>query len=252
MPWTGDFLILMEQAAEEVSASTGSIFGQISTQGTERTVSDVDVTVVGAARARAITNRDGRFLLSDLPPGPVELRLERLGYEPRSVTVTVRRGRTIELYATMSVEPIDLEPVRVTVASRRLARSGFYARMRSVSGDRFTYREIEEMSPTTVADILRRVNGVSVVATQIGFGSEAVSNRRRGVDDFDSRCRLRLYYDGAPAIDYNLEVVEPDEIEAMEVYQGADVPVQFINGAPRSGPSCGVILIWTRDPRRPL
>jgi hypothetical protein len=252
VPWDGDFLILMEEVAEEVSVSTGSIFGHITTQGTESGISDVDVVVTGSARARAISNRDGRFLLADLPPGRVELRLERLGYEPRSVTVTVRRGRTLELYATMAVEPIDLEPVQVTVASRRLERSGFYARMRSVSGDRFTYREIEEMSPIDVADIVRRVGGVSVIATQIGFGSEAVSNRRRGADDGAGRCRLRPYHDGAPLVDYNLEVVAPDEIEAMEIYQGAEVPVQFLDDRPRSGPSCGVILIWTRDPRRPL
>lgn len=252
VPWDGDFLVLMEVVGDDVATSTGGIYGQINVQGTETGVSDVDVTVSGSARARGISNREGRFQLTDLPPGPIELRLERLGYEPRTIEVTIQPGRTLELYATMTVEPVDLAPIEVNVSSRYLQRSGFYRRARFVSGSRFTYREIEGMNAVTVADVVRRVGGVSVVSPEIGFGSEAVSNRRRGVDAGAGRCRLRPYYNGTPTVDFNLELVPPDEIEAMEIYQGASVPVEYLDDTNRSGPSCGVVLLWTRDPRRPF
>ncbi len=248
VPWDGDFLILMEETAEEVASTAGGIFGQVTEQGTEDAVSDVDIVVTGGGRA--ISNRDGRFFIEDLEPGRVELRLERLGYEPRTLTVTVRRGRTIELYATLSPDPVELEPVRVSVASRYLERSGFYQRSQSVAGDRFTFRDIEAMSATTVGDVVRRAGGVTVLASQIGFGSEAISNRRRGGDAAYGRCRLRPYYNGTPLVDFNLELMPPDEIEALEVYQGANVPIEYFDEMQHAGASCGVVLIWTRDPRR--
>jgi hypothetical protein len=248
VPWRGDFLILMEAAREEEEATTGRLFGQITDQGSSNGISDVDVTLLGDGAARSITNQDGRFLIPDVEPGRVRVRIERIGYEPREVTVEVEAGRTVELYASLTAEPIELEPVEVSVSSRYLERSGFYRRMQTASGEHFTFRDIERLNAMVVADIVRRSPGVSVLTSQVGTGSEALSSRRRG--GAMGRCRLRPYFNGVPTVDFNLELVPPDEIEALEVYQGANVPIEFLDEMQRAGASCGVVLIWTRDPAR--
>jgi hypothetical protein len=249
VPWDTDFLILMERVSEGEAPDEGQIFGQVTEEGSGAGIATVDITVSGENTVRTISNGQGRFQLSALEPGPVVVEFRRLGYEPRTVTVTIQPGRTAEVYATLSTEPIELAPIEVTVASRYLERSGFYARAENGWGDRFTHRDIERMNAVAVGDILRRVAGVTVVSAQIGTGSEAISNRRRAGTD-GGRCRLLPYYNGTPLVDFNLELMPPDEIEALEVYQGPNVPIEYVQDYQPAGPSCGVVLIWTRDPQR--
>jgi hypothetical protein len=248
VPWDGDFLILMDRVAEEVAAAArvGGIFGQVTEDGTDRAIANVDIKVTAGGETRTLSNNQGRFRLEGLEPGPVAVELDRIGYEPRILSVTVEAGRTVEIYATMASRPVELEPVEVTVSSRYLERSGFYRRAESASGDRFTHRDIARMNPTTVGDILRRVPGVQVVSGQIGNTSEVLSSRR-GVT---GRCRLMPYYNGTPTVSFELELIPPDEIEALEVYQGASVPIEYMDNRQLYGERCGVILIWTRDAQR--
>ena len=89
---------------------------------------------MGEARARAITNPQGRFVLDDLPPGLAEVRFTRLGYAPRTATLIVHPSRTVELSATMFTAPIEIDPIAVTVRSRLLEQNGFYNRLETVVG----------------------------------------------------------------------------------------------------------------------
>jgi len=248
VPWNGDFLILMDRVGEDEAAGDllGGIFGQVTEDGTDRGIPNVDIKVTAGGETRTVSNNQGRFRLGGLEPGPVVVELTRIGYEPRVTTVTIEAGRTVEIYATMASQPFELEPIQVTVGSRYLERSGFYRRAESASGDRFTYRDIARMNPTSVGDVLRRVPGVQVVSSQIGNYSEVLSSRRAS----SGRCRLMPYYNGTPTVSFELELMPPEEIEALEVYQGASVPIEYMDQRQLFGPRCGVILIWTRDPQR--
>lgn len=253
IPWDNDFLILMERSSrqEEVDETVGGIFGQITEEGTDQGIADVDIVVTAGGRVRTLSNGEGRFLLTDLEPGPVVVELQRLGYQPRVVTVNIEAGRTMQIYATMAADPIELEPVEVTVGSPYLERSGFYRRAQGVAGTRFTYRDIARLNAVTVGDVMRRVAGVTVVSSPLGVGSEAISNRRR-TGNATGECHLAPYFNGVPTVSFDLEIVPPEEIEALEVYQGASVPIQYLDQIQPIGATCGVVLIWTRDPRRPL
>jgi hypothetical protein len=249
VPWDTDFLILMERVAEVPEETTGQLFGQVFEEETGTAIPAVDVFVTGSGTARILSNPQGRFYLAAVEPGEVEVRFERLGFEPRTVRVDVEEGRTVEIYATMSARAIELEPIEVTVASRYLQRSGFYRRAQSTVGEHFTFRDIEALNPMLVGDILRRVPGVRVVSEPLGVGAEAISGRRpTGIES--AACRLRPYFNGVPLADFDIELVPPHEIEALEVYQGANVPIGYIDEFQADGPTCGVVLIWSRDPSR--
>ena len=69
-----------------------------------------------------------------------------------------------------------------------------------------------------------RAEGGQILGRQTGFGNT---------------CQLRIFVDGLPADGWDIDSIPPEYLEAMEVYQGLAVPIQY-------GPSCGVVLIWLR------
>jgi hypothetical protein len=250
VPFEGDFLMLLDRTADvDEERTTGQIFGQVVDEGSGAGISDVDISVTGSGEPRTISNGDGRFLVEDLPPGEVEIRFERLGFEPRTTTLTVERGRTVDILATMSARPVELEPIRVSVGSRFLERTGFYRRAQVVPGASFTFRDIERLNAMSVADVVRRVAGVTVLTSQIGPGVEAFSNRRSGGGAM-GRCHMQPYYNGVPMASFDFDILRPEDLEALEVYQGPNVPIEYLDTQQVDGPSCGVILLWTRDPNR--
>lgn len=181
----------------------------------------------------------GRFDLTELEPGLTEVRFTRLGYAPRTVTLIVLPGRTVELSATMSTRPIELEAIAVTIRSRQLERSGFYARAAQGMGSQFTRKDLESIKSGRVSDVLTRVAGVSLRRSGPG-GTSAVSLRGQGLS---TTCPLAVYVDGLRmSVPYDLDQIPPDQIDAMEIYRGVRTPIQYqsvSNG-------CGVILFWTR------
>ena len=47
--------------------------------------------------------------------------------------------------------------------------------------------------------------------------------------------------------DCDLDLVRPDDLQALEVYQGAATPIEYRQPTDPDGtPACGVVLIWTR------
>ena len=53
---------------------------------------------------------------------------------------------------------------------------------------------------------------------------------------------LTVYVDGIPTFSDDFDWIAPQELEAVEVYSGLNVPIEYTSGAN----SCGVILLWTR------
>ena len=160
----------------------------------------------------------------------MEVRFQRLGYAARTATVIVQPDKTIEIAASMSARPIELEPITVVVRSRLLERNGFYQRANSSAGTRFSREDLAAISPIFISDLFVRVPGVRMEAGVL-MGRQTF---------FGTTCELRIFLDGLPMEGWDFDTIPPEYLEAMEVYQGLSVPVQY-------GPSCGVVLFWTRS-----
>lgn len=257
-------------AEAEPRSTLRAVSGSVLDIETQQPVGDVLVELLdtaGTSVSQSLTDFQGRFVLPLRADGGTVLRARRLGYaDVLSGPLEGLGSRMVEV--RMAPEALKLEGLVVAVEAKvaKLDRSGFYQR-RFLSGGQFLVREeIEAMVPTRTTDILRRLPGVQPVT----FGSESGNTtvRRvqlRGAVRFmnDQRCLPGLYIDGTllrqpviptpeglgdpfrwlsnyPQID---ELVNPQDIEAMEVYDTPAVtPAQF--QAP--GPPCGVIVIWTR------
>ena len=238
VPGNPDFIVLLDPDEVGDRFALGRVEGQVTEDG-DRALSDVDITVLAQPRGGSHSNQQGRFTLRDLEPGLAEIRFVRLGYAPRTATLIVQPGRTVELSVTMSTQPIELEAIQVTVRSSYLEQNGFFRRAKDGRGNHFTPQEIERIDPTVVSDLFRRVPGIRL---QYGLAGETRVVSRRSTSLTLGPCPLPVYLDGIRMVDWNLDRVSPQEVEAIEVYHGVSTPIEYTS----MFSTCGVVLIWTR------
>jgi len=241
VPGEADFLVLLEKALVADPNAPGQIVGRITDEGGESGLSDVDISIVNRLTGRTISNQQGRFGLSDIRAGLVEIHFERLGYEPRTSTMIVQPGTTLDVLVTMSTEPIPLAPIQVVaVRSPYLERNGFYERSIRNWGTQFGPAEIETLLPQTLSELIYHVPGVVVEGGRTPGSPATVWSRRR----YGAGCQLDIYIDNQRFVEFNFDEIVPSTVEAMEVYQGLDVPIQYERRSSETG--CGVVLIWTK------
>ena len=120
----------------------------------------------------------------------------------------------------------------------RLARDGFFRRQRYGFGTVLTADDFAQRGATSVSGALQ---GVAGVRTRRGAVGGAVATSSRG------GCRMDVYLDGSPAPDLadDLDGIPIQDVVAVEVYNGLQVPVQY-RASGRAGSACGVVLVWTR------
>lgn len=239
VPRDQELVLLMSPISGGDPSEPGRIVGRVADENDGGSLSAVEVLVGEGGRASTVTNAQGRFLLNNVQPGLFELRFIRLGYAPRTATVVVQPGRTVEVSATMATEPVELDPIEVTVRSRFLEDNGFYRRAEQSRGAHFTPQDLDLIDPVELADVMRRVPGVRVQYGQDGFQQRAVSNRSVSVSG--GSCVLPVYVDGVRMSDSDLGQISPDWIEALEVYDGINMPVQFQSDLN----ACGAVVVWT-------
>jgi len=244
VPGEADFLVLLEHALVSDPNAPGQIVGRVTDEAGQAGLSDVDIAVVNRLTGRTISNQQGRFNLDGITPGLAEIRFQRLGYEPRTEAIIVQPGTTIDVLAKMSTQPIPLEPIQVVaVRSPYLERNGFYERTVRTWGTQFGPAEIQALMPETLSDLMYRVPAVEVEGGRnVGQVARVVSRRRTGATD--GPCVLDIYQDGVRMENYNFDEIPPMQVEALEVYQGLDVPIQYQRRSSESG--CGIVLIWTK------
>ncbi len=178
-----------------------------------------------------VTSEEGRFLFRDVPPGTYPIYVTAQGYRTMTDTLQVQPDEDLELLLRLSVDPIRLEPIIVSAKREPPYRRGFENRRRNQSGFLVTREEIEERRPRNLTEMLNRMPGGIVVSTP-PYGYTLLL---RG------QCRPGIWVDGMPVayVDSIDQLLSPHDVEAVEVYHGFELPVEFgVN-------SCGGVLIWT-------
>jgi len=202
-----------------------------------------DVGVVNT-EIRTTADANGRFRLTGVAFGQVDLRARRLGFTPSVATIVFPENSEPDIELRITPAPDYLPTVRVSeprqVYDARL--SGFKERSKKGVGHFVTRERLERLHSYRFTDVLREVPGVKLV----GLRGGGMSLSLRG-----ARCPPLVFVDGMPA---NAGVVDLDmfdlaSVEGIEIYPGlSSVPPEFVTG--RGGERCGVVAIWSR-PYRP-
>src|SRR5690242_18055780 len=98
-------------------AQAGTISGRV-TAGTTTPLNDGRVMLVGTS-VTTITNADGRYVLRNVPPGTVEVRVLRVGYTEQKKPVTVTPGANVTLDFQMQQAVVQLQEIVTTATGEQ-------------------------------------------------------------------------------------------------------------------------------------
>lgn len=207
--------------------------------------SDTGLPLAGAQvsvremNVRATTDASGRASLTGLPAGSRALVVRYLGYAPEEVVVTLTPDRVASVALSLRVQPIALAAVAVRAQRSRLQDTGFFQRRSGGFGTFVTREDIERMRPRFLSDVLRRVAGISLQSSAYGGTSRASMRGNKVLGG----CPIQYYVDGTMTGFFNIDEVQPQDVEGLEIYRGAaTIPPAYNKGSAM----CGVIVIWTR------
>lgn len=204
-------------------------------------ISGAIVRVVSGGALQATTDDAGTFAIDSVPVGHVEFGVRRLGYAPTTFAAVMQPGLIERVTFKLVLLAFELPTVSVSDTLAHPWLRTFDRRRRMGRGYFFTREDIVRSQVQTTTDLLRRVPGVRIVRTR--WGTPQVLFDRGGASGVP--CVPQLFVHSMNYMGL-VDDFSPDDIEAMEVYDGiSTVPVELQTARAHT---CGAIVIWTREP----
>jgi hypothetical protein len=199
---------------------------------------------VGATKVPHSTRTDsvGKFALSRLPAGMVDMTFRRIGYSMFVVMIEIPDDDTTDVEVKLSGAPQNMATLVIQDAapiSRRLDQ--FEAHRKMGSGHFITRAQILRRDPMLLSDMLRTIPGTVLIPTS-ATGRALLRFSRAGMG-----CPPQYYVDGIMLTGYNIDDMPVSDVEAIELYSGiAGLPAEYARA--RGNRDCGTVAIWTRIP----
>ena len=236
-------------------AQHARIFGRVHALGdTSRAVPGADVTLNPGGRSTR-TDSAGAFGFSDVADGSYSLRVQRIGFGVRELTVNVNRQNDsrvqVPMYASaQALGEVVISGKRVTYPLRYAEA---YARLTHENGDFVTREQIDSLHPLDLPSLLLTLPGIRVKKGALNFGrcddsmnpfvTSSNRNNVAKIQVYLDGQRLTNYYVGDDSRDatHELRDIVPSSLQLMEVYRGPGrIPGQYLDDA------CAVVLLWSR------
>ena len=214
----------------------GRIAGTVTSAETGQPLVGTTVTVVGT-RQGAITRADGRYTITGVVPGAVQLRAATIGYAPITQNVAVAAGGAATVDFRLARQALQLDAV-VTVGYGTQSRRDVTGAVASVSSE-----EIQRVPAANAVDALKgRAPGVDITTASYAPGSD-VTVRIRGTRSFTGGAGNDPLYvlDGIP-MSGGVSDLNPNDIASVEVLKDASATAIY-----GSRGANGVILITSRQ-----
>jgi len=150
------FLFLPPDAVAQSTTLTGTVRSAAD----ESPVSSASVRVTGDRGTTAFTDANGRFRLEGVPVGATRLRVERIGYQSREVSITLDGASPRQVDIDLVPEPLLLQGLVVSASGELQRRVETPASISRIDAD-----AIRDVNPTHPSEVLNRVPGVWVSPT---------------------------------------------------------------------------------------
>jgi iron complex outermembrane receptor protein len=250
----GQFLVLMALSAASAlpagaqppelrlePAAGGSVEGLVTTAD-GRAVAGAHVSLVGVPEATSTSDADGRFRLSNLPPGTHRLRAQLEGYGRRERPVEVQPGATTRLNLALPFLPFS-ETVTVT-ATRSDRKLGDSPADLTV----LTREDLQRGSAPALDEALKQVPSFSLFRRTSSLVShpttQGVSLRGVGAS---GASRTLVLLDGVPHNDPFGNWVYWDNIPQLQI-ESIEIAPSGLSYLYGSSAMAGVINVVTRRP----
>lgn len=185
----------------------------------------------------AMTDASGHYALRDLTPGSYTVTASYTGYSPQSKTVTVEKGKTVEVNFELASDAFMLDQVVVTSSKTATLRRESPALVSVTAGSLLT-----DLGACSLADGLDFQPGVRVENDCQNCGFTQV--RINGLDGHYSQILMnsRPVFSALTGV-YGLEQIPANMIDRIEVMRGGG---SALFGSSAIG---GTINIITKDPQ---
>lgn len=257
MKWANRLLLLVAliAAPRAIMAQTGRITGVVSDTSSGQPVPSATVMITGTKLA-AVTSSDGRFSISNIPAGTVQVRVQRLGYAFRTRSVVVTAGETQIVNFALTVQAAQLTAV-VSVGYGTQNQRDVTGSVSAVTTDALEHTPI-----VSVDQILQGTSPGVEVTTASSEPGGALSVRIRGTSSLTGNAEPLYVIDGFP-IENDIEgssvgnggrsrttpsnplaTINPNDIETISILK--DASSTAIYGARGAN---GVVIITTKQGR---
>lgn len=241
-------LSLHHTSQAQAAAATGtSIFNaRILDERTERPIANASILLPGLERT-ARSDPSGNLKLARLPAGKHIALVRAIGYDSLLFALDIAQGDSAE--ADLMLTPIaqHLEKVKVEatggLAAARMAE--FEDRKKLGFGKFLDSTVFQQDRRRPFADVLAsRIAG-------IGFGKDSkflVARRGALPGRPVGACYANIVVDGISLGRFDLSLIDPDEVLAVEYHTVATVPLKYRNtsiGADGSA-TCGTLIVWRK------
>lgn len=229
----------------------GRISGQVLDQAAQTGIGGAQVVIDGTNRS-VLTNREGRYLLTNVRPGEVTIRVSTIGYRSATETIDLAPGETETVDFLLEPTVVDIDALVVTVTGEQRERELANA-VGIINAD-----DVTEVAPVqNLGEALQgRSAGVTVLQSS-GTTGTGSSIKIRGNSSISLSNTPVIYVDGAridndnqegPAVGgqqaSRLNDINPEDIEKIEIIKGPSAATLYGTEA-----SAGVIRITTKRGR---
>ena len=165
--------------------------------------------LIQGASIGTTTDENGFYELKNIAPGEYKVEVRMIGYKKQIRGVTIKDEKFVQLNFGLVTKIIELEEVTIEAGKT-------IDELKSV---KINSKDIEKLAPTTTADILKEIPGISTSRS----GSWGTKPYIEGMTD----SRVLVFIDGVKTnqacpmgMDACTATIEPDMIESIEVQKG--------------------------------
>ena len=242
-------------AAGPVQAQQGTVAGQVTDKSNQQPVAGASVLVLGTS-LQARTGREGRYSITNVPPGQYQVQVRFIGFATGTQAVTVAAGQPATLDFALTPAAVPLDVVVVSATGQEQLKRELGNNVGTIDASKIA----QEAAPVSAADLLNsRVPGVEVMQSggTTGTGSRI---RIRGATSLSLRNEPIIVVDGVridnvPNADGGLGAsggqapsrlndLNPEDWESVEVVKGPSAAALYGTDAAN-----GVIQIRTKQGR---
>ena len=226
-----------------------------------RRLSNVVVSILGTARSTT-TDTGGTFSMPGLASGSYAVLAQKPRFDQRLIAVSVPDSGSVDLLISLAPQQ-GLAPLLDTVVAHATAPSraaiaeaearrtlgvGYYISTETIARHReWAMTSLLRATTSGITYVRHCSRGYSAAGTQ--DGSLSLRPVREPGCVMPAACYMQIFLDGVRLYSYDGTAVPPSlddlrlqEVEAVEVFRGAETPVQYRS----TGSVCGTILIWLR------
>ncbi|HEX6060159.1 MAG TPA: carboxypeptidase-like regulatory domain-containing protein, partial [Gemmatimonadaceae bacterium] len=246
----GSAIAALAVASPAHAQGTAVIRGTVVDSTNQREVPNAQVALVGTTLG-AMSNAAGAFVITRVPAGSFTLRVQRIGYQPATATITVAAGDTAVVRVAMAPSAVQLSAV-VSVGYGEESRRDVSAAVATVDN--------EEIQGATVAGVDAALQGKAAgvqIIQNAGNPGNGITVRIRGNASISASNQPLWVVDGIPLQrdSYSqlgiggqditgVTGLNPDEIESITVLK--DAAAAAIYGSRGSN---GVVMVTTKRGR---